>query len=115
MKYLLGNNDFYKVITINRQKTTKVQAFSLYGTLNRKAGTIQPQIKLPTLHLPSRFYDISFKPNSKNTILVAADGGWEISMRIHNASSKVEPSLKFDVQLVGIPPSLYTHFESWSR
>ncbi|WP_416199088.1 MAG: Restriction endonuclease [Sporanaerobacter sp.] len=113
LSYLLGANDFYKVITMDNRKVTKIQAFSMYGTLNRTAGKVRPQVKLPTLNLPSRFYDISFKPNSKNTILVVADGGWTISMRIHNASSKVEPSLKFDVQLVGVPPSLYTHHEPW--
>ncbi|RPD37239.1 HaeIII family restriction endonuclease, partial [Candidatus Liberibacter solanacearum] len=31
------------------------------------------------------------------------DGGWNISFRLHNASSKVEPSLKFDIQLVKTP------------
>lgn len=34
-------------------------------------------------------------------------------MRIHNASSKVEPSLKFDVQIKGMPPELYSHYEPW--
>ncbi|QQY79256.1 HaeIII restriction endonuclease [Keratinibaculum paraultunense] len=113
LSYLLGKNDFYKVIMIDRRKVTKIQAFSMYGTLNQNAGKVCPQVKLPILNMPSRFYDISFKPDSKNTILVVADGGWTISMRIHNASSRIEPSLKFDVQLVGVPHSLYTHHESW--
>ena len=34
-------------------------------------------------------------------------------MRIHNASSRVEPSLKFDVQLVSFPSSVYTQTEPW--
>lgn len=34
-------------------------------------------------------------------------------MRIHNASSRVEPSLKFDVQLVSFPSSLFTQTEPW--
>jgi len=113
LSYLLGTNDFYKVISIENRKVTNIQAFSVYGTLNRTAGKVRPQVKLPNLHLPTKFYDISFKPDSKNTILVVADGGWTISMRIHNASTYVEPSLKFDVQLIGVPPSLYSHFEPW--
>lgn len=115
LSYLLGKNDFYKVISVNNKKLTKIQAFSLYGTLNRGAGKVNPQVKLPRLNLPTKFYDISFKPNSKSTIIVVADGGWTISMRIHNAKKEVEPSLKFDVQLIGIPPSLYTHFEPWEH
>jgi hypothetical protein len=33
----------------------------------------------------------------------------QISFRIHSASSKVEPSLKFDINLVGLP-LLTSHF-----
>jgi len=59
------------------------------------------------------FYNIGFKHGSRNKVLVAWDNGWTISLRIQNARTKVEPSLKFDVQLVGAPPLLYSHFESW--
>jgi hypothetical protein len=34
------------------------------------------------------------------------DNGWQLSFRIHNASTKVEPSLKFDVQFIGMPTSV---------
>ena len=34
------------------------------------------------------------------------DEGWQFSFRIHNASTKVEPSLKFDVQIVGMPTTI---------
>ena len=34
-------------------------------------------------------------------------------MRIHNASSRVEPSLKFDVQLVSTPSNIHTQVEPW--
>jgi hypothetical protein len=113
LSYLLGVNDFYKVITDDTRETTKVQVYSLYGTLNRVAGKVRPQVRIPQLTMPQRFFDVNFKPNSGNTINVVCDGGWTISMRIHNASSKVEPSLKFDVNLIGVPPTLYTHHEPW--
>lgn len=113
LSYLLGVNDFYKVITDDAREVTKVQVYSLYGTLNRAAGRVRPQVRIPQLVMPQRFFDINFKPNSGNTINVVCDGGWTISMRIHNASSKVEPSLKFDVNLLGVPPTLYTHHEPW--
>jgi len=64
--------------------------------------------------MPTRFYNIGFKPGSRNTVLVALDNGWTISLRLHNARTEVEPSLKFDVQLVGVPPLLYSHFEPWN-
>ena len=63
--------------------------------------------------MPTQFYHIGFKPESDNTIEVVCDEGWQISMRIHNASSRVEPSLKFDVQLVSFPSSLFAQTEPW--
>lgn len=111
--YLLGRHDFYKIITRDIRKITQIQAFNLYGTLNRNAGNLRPQIRVPQLSLPNRFFNVNFKPGSRNTIHIVCNEGWTISMRIHSASTIVEPSLKFDVTLIGIPPKLYTHYESW--
>ena len=36
------------------------------------------------------------------------DEGWQISLRIHTAKDKIESSLKFDIQLIGNPPVLFT-------
>ncbi|MEB6549697.1 HaeIII family restriction endonuclease [Heyndrickxia sporothermodurans] len=113
LHYLLGRNDFYKVITHDRQMVTQVQAFNIYGTLNRSAGNVRSLVNIQRLTMPNRFFDISFRPNSRNTIIVTCDNGWTISMRIHNASSRVEPSLKFDVRLTGVPPTLHSHHEAW--
>ncbi|WP_076305271.1 HaeIII family restriction endonuclease [Paenibacillus odorifer] len=113
LSYLLGRHDFYKVIAQGRNRVTEIQGFSMYGTLNRQSGNVAPQIRLPRLRLPSRFYDIDFKPNSKTTIFIVCDEGWNLSARIHNASRAVEPSLKFDIQLNGVPPTLYRHYEPW--
>ena len=113
LKYLLGNHDFYKIITIDSKKTTQVQCFNINGTLNRNARKVKPLIKVAKLSMPYRIFDIGFKPNSNNTIIITLDNGWAISMRIHNASSLVEPSLKFDAQLTGVPSGLYSHFQAW--
>jgi hypothetical protein len=113
LQYLLGRNDFYKIITNDKKRLTQIQSFNMAGTLNRSAGTQRALINVPQINLPTRFFDINFKPRSRNTILVACDNGWTISMRIHSASSAVEPSLKFDVSLVGVPPTLYTQIEPW--
>ena len=53
------------------------------------------------------------KENSNTTIEVVCDNGWNVSMRLHNASSKVEPSLKFDVNLIALPNSVYASDEYW--
>jgi len=113
LKYLLGKNDFYKVITKDSKKLTQIQAYNLFGTLNRHSQKVKPELKVQQLKLPTKFFDISYKENSRNTIIVTCDGGWALSFRIHNASTYVEPSLKFDVQLIGVPQSLHTQIEPW--
>ncbi len=113
IRYLLGRYDFYKVITDDRNRTTRVEAINIAGTLNANSGKEKAITKVPVLKMPSQFYHIDFKNDSDNTIEVVCDEGWQISMRIHNASSRVEPSLKFDVQLVSFPSSLFTQTEPW--
>ncbi len=113
VRYLLGRNDFYKVITDDNNRTTRVEAININGTLNQQSGSIKSIAKIPQLKMPTQFYHIGFKPNSDNTIEIVCDEGWQISMRIHSASSKVEPSLKFDVNLISIPSSVHTQVEPW--
>lgn len=114
IRYLLGKNDFYKVITKDVKKLTTIQAYNLFGSLNKAAKQVKPTVKVQPLKLPTKFYDISYKEKSKNTIIVTCDGGWALSFRIHNASTYVEPSLKFDVQLIGVPQALHTQVEPWN-
>ncbi len=113
IRYLLGRYDFYKVITDDKNRTTRVEAINILGTLNCNSGNEKTIAKVPILKMPTQFYHIGFKPDSDNTIEVVCDEGWQISMRIHNASSRVEPSLKFDVQLISIPSSVHTQVEPW--
>ena len=40
--------------------------------------------------------------------MMVLDEGWQISFRIHYASSLLETSLKFDINLIGNPPILFT-------
>lgn len=113
INYLIGRYDFYKVITDDRHETTRVEAINIAGTLNRPAGRNRSIVDIPRLRLPTRFYHTDFKPGSDNTIEVVCDEGWTISMRIHNASSKIEPSLKFDVNLISLPGSIHVQVEPW--
>lgn len=113
ISYLIGINDFYKLIGIDSQRTTKIIPFNMYGTLNKPSKKEEPIQKLKILELPTRIVELSFKENSSTTLELIMDNGWQISFRIHNASSKVEPSLKFDIELVGQPTSLFVIDMPW--
>lgn len=117
ISYLIGEQDFYKVMKIKKQ--SKVQVFNFNGSLNRAASGTSPLIKLEKLNLPARLVELDFhrsrdheKPSS-NTLDLICDAGWQLSFRLHNASSKVEPSLKFDINLIGRPNSLQTFTAIW--
>jgi len=115
IRYLLGRFDFYKVITDDKNRTTRIEAINIAGTLNQSSGSRKSIVRIPMLKMPTQFYHINFKPNSDNTIEVVCDEGWQISMRIHSASSRVEPSLKFDVNLISLPSSVHTQIEPWDN
>jgi hypothetical protein len=113
IRYLIGKNDFYKVITNNRKKTTRVEAINIAGSLNRPSVGKHSVVNVARLRLPKRFYNVDFKENSSTTIEVVCDEGWSVSMRIHNASSRIEPSLKFDVNLISLPNTIHAQVEPW--
>ncbi len=96
IKYLVGNNDFYKVVSKNKGVT--IQGFNLQGTLN----VTKPQ-------LPTKIDLIKDKNLSQYSKTILFDKGWTFNFRIHNASSRVEASLKFDVQAVSLSPKIYIH------
>ncbi len=102
---LIGNKDFYKVIKGSNK--VEIQAYNLRGTLNLPFESVKPKAKIPKLKLPSRLIEVVYQENSKTTLLVTLNEGWQISFRIHNASSRIEPSLKFDINLVSAPHSLF--------
>ena len=116
IKYLIGNNDYYKVIMEENKRYTKIQAININGSLNKSNRSNKALIETPRLSFPSRFIEIGYENDGKmiNTIHVVCDQWWNISMRIHNASSRVEPSLKFDVQLPAMPNSILSQIEPWN-
>lgn len=105
VSYLVGNQDFYKVI--KRKNIVEIHAYNINGTLNLPFKDIQPKYKTPQVLLPTQIIDIAFKKDSKTTVIVTLNNDWALSFRIHNASSKIEPSLKFDINLLNSPKSLY--------
>jgi len=96
----LGHMDYYKIAKHNG--TVSIQSFNIDGTL--KFGARVP--------LPREI--VYSKIKNKTTLNVHFDRGWELSFRIHSASSKVEPSLKFDIQIVGLPQQITQHEMDYS-
>ena len=97
MRYLLGQYDFYKIIKENGN--ISLQSFNMSGSL--KWGKHIP--------LPDKIVEFSMKPRSSTTAILNMNQGWQISFRIHNANKFIEPSLKFDVRLIGSPQTLSRH------
>ncbi len=114
VKYLLGSNgsDYYKLIHHNNH-TARIVPFNLYGTLNQSSSTKNPDDTIPGMELPTRIVELAFKDNSRTTVHLTMNNGWAISFRIHNASTIVEPSLKFDIKLFGQPSSLFFIDVAW--
>ena len=90
-KYTIGSNDFYKLIS--ESKGVKIQAFNMNGSLAGKKTSL-PEFMLGTDDLDG----------SKESITVRMNKGYAFNFRLHNASSRVEPSLKFAVSAAGLPP-----------
>ncbi|NOT18284.1 MAG: HaeIII family restriction endonuclease [Sulfuriferula sp.] len=96
IKYLVGNHDFYKVVS--RPNAVAIQAFNLNGMFN----VSKPQ-------LPTKIDLIKNKNGTQYSKTIIFDKGWSFNFRIHSASSKVEASLKFDINAIALSPKLYTH------
>ncbi|GAA6861415.1 hypothetical protein AOH221_15030 [Helicobacter pylori] len=105
VEYLLGKYDFYKAILLEREQKTKLEAYHFNNTLNRSMKN-KPKRIISLSKLPTRMIYFDFKPKSFNTLELVLDEGWSFSLRIHNASSRVEPSLKFDIKLLSKPESV---------
>jgi len=105
IKYLVGTEDFYKVI--KSKNGVEIHAYNMNGTLNLPFKDVAPKYITPKIILPNKIESIGFKNNSTTTVLVTLNNGWGLSFRIHNASSRVEPSLKFDINLTDSPKNLF--------
>lgn len=114
VEYLLGKYDFYKLIGIDKKQVTTIMSFNLRGTLNKASKSKMPRRTIPISLLPTRIVSLDIKPNSSNTAELYMDNGWQFSFRIHNASTKVEPSLKFDIQIIGMPTTIISINCPWN-
>ena len=108
VEYLLSKYDFYKIISIDVQRFTQIQTYNTHGTLNKASAQNKPTIIVPKALLPTRIISIDFKPGSTHTAELYMNNGWTFSFRIHNAETYVKPTLKFDIQIKGMPIEILT-------
>lgn len=107
-EYLVGKQDFYKVISLDRKRMTQIQSYNLHGTLNQSGKIQQSSIVVPLVSMPTRIIHCGLVPQSTNTVELYMDNGWQFSIRIHSADTYVVSSLKFDIQLIGLPATIIT-------
>lgn len=106
VEYLIGIEDYYKVVSKDSKRLTIIHTFNIHNTLNKPSKIKVSSITVPTTKLPTRIVLMEFKPESNNTVEMYMDNGWQLSFRIHSASTLVQPSLKFDIQFIGMPISV---------
>lgn len=114
ISYLLGIRDFYKVVAIDNKKVTEFQSFNLRGELNKSGKHTKATFFIPKAELPTEIIALRFKPSSNSTAELYLNNGWALSFRVHNASTIVEPSLKFDIQFLGVPTNIITVNCNWT-
>lgn len=97
LRYVIGRFDVYRIIKANG--SIQFQSFNLTGNL--RWGRQLP--------MPTRIVEFAMRNRSTTTADLTLDHGWALSFRIHNANSRIEPSLKFDVLLTGSPAEMGNH------
>ena len=95
VRYFLGSKGYYKCVVSER--VSFLQAFCF----GRSA--------VARISLPRRLVALDFPPGRHGVLHIHFDRGFSFSLRLHNASSNYERSLKFDIQALALPQSLYTH------
>lgn len=91
ISYLVGKHDFYKVICEGKKRVF-IQGFNFNNTLATKKTKY-----------PDTINAINSKNGGQYSKTIVFNRGYSINFRIHNASSKVESSLKFDINAIGLP------------
>jgi hypothetical protein len=95
--YIIGIKDFYKVTV--RPDVVELQGFNLGGTLS-----------VTKTRLPNQIIGIDKLNGGQYSKTIRFNRGFTFNFRIHNASSRIESSLKFDVTAVSLPPAdVYTN------
>lgn len=114
-EYLVGNKDYHKIVSNDNKRLTLIHTFNIHGTLNKPSKLKFSAFEVPVADMPTEILATRFKPGSNTTVEIYMDNGWAFSFRIHSASTRIQPSLKFDVQFISTPVSVL-HIEcKWNR
>ncbi len=114
-EYLVGIKDYHKIVSNDSKQITLIHTFNLHGTLNQPSRIKVSAFEVPVAETPTEIIAMRFKKGSKTTVEIYMDNGWAFSFRIHSASTRVQPSLKFDVQFISTPASVL-HIEcKWNK
>lgn len=114
IEYLIGIKDYYKIVSRDSKRITLIHTFNVHNTLSKPSKKRVSAVIVPIVELPTRLVALEFKPGSNNTVEMFLNNGWQLSFRIHSASTKVETSLKFDVQFIGMPTSVMSIECKWN-
>lgn len=113
-EYMFGNRDFYKFIKDDSTNSTKVYPYNMHGTLMRPFGEYRNEQAIHMITMPNEIVEVRVKPKSKTTMEIYFDQ-WIISMRLHNADTKItRTSLKFDVQIKAQPRKVMGSILHWT-
>lgn len=115
IEYLIGKCDYYKVISHDADCLTVVKTFNLHNTLNKPSKVKISAFTIPSTNFPTDLVIIRLKPDSQTTVEMYLNEGWQLSFRIHSASTFVQTSLKFDIQLIGVPDSVQVICCKWFK
>ena len=115
VEYLIGINDYYKIVSHDSKRMTVIHSFNIHDTLNKPSRVKASAFSIPVVQLPTELIAMRFKQNSTNTVEMYLNNGWQLSFRIHSAKTNVEPSLKFDIQFIGMPVTIFTIECKWER
>lgn len=106
LEYLIGVEDYYKIVSRDNKHLTLIHTFNVHGNLNKPSKVKVSAITVPIVELPTELVALKMKKDSDNTAEMYLNNGWQLSFRIHSADSKVEPSLKFAIKFEGMPPTV---------
>jgi len=113
-EYMFGTQDFYKFIKDDASGATKVYPYNMHGTLMKPYGEYKNKQSVQMITMPDEIVEVRVKPKSKTTIEIYFDQ-WIISMRLHNADTKItRTSLKFDVQIKAQPRKVMGTILHWN-
>lgn len=114
-EYMFGTQDFYKFIKDDASKATKVYPYNMHGSLMTPYNGNKNEQAVKSINMPEEIVEVRVKPKSKTTIEVYFDQ-WIISMRLHNADTKIsKTSLKFDVQIKAQPRKVMGMVLHWDK